>query len=75
MNLIKIDGIEIPSLDFIPYKIGDLIYQESPVLSHFVDNENYNNHYFYKWTDCDDFVNRWLVFKVSSSNIYSFLYK
>ena len=31
--------------------------------------------YFYKWTDCDENINRWLIFKVTTSDIYSYLYK
>lgn len=65
-----------------PYKIekidtkferkGDLLYHEGPLLSHFVNKENTKEHYFYKWSDCDEQYNRWEIFKVSIENLESF---
>ena len=31
-----------------------------------------NEHYFYKWTDCDDVCNRWLIFSVSIEKLNLF---
>ena len=36
---------------------GDLLYHEGP---------------FYKWTDCDDTCNRWLIFKISVEKLHDF---
>ena len=51
---------------------GDLLYHEGPLLSHFVNEDNPKEHYFYKWTDCDDVSNRWLIFKVSIEKLHDF---
>ncbi len=51
---------------------GNLLYHEGALLSHFVNPTNPNEHYFYKWTDCDEQCNRWLIFKVSVENLNSF---
>ena len=68
-------GIEIEKLDFTPVKLGDLLYHEGPLLSHFVDKNEQNRHFLYKWTECDDKFNRWLVFYVNESSLLDFLGK
>jgi hypothetical protein len=65
-----------------PYKIdklnvnfqrkGDLLYHEGPLLSHFINSENPSEHYFYKWSDCNDQHNRWLIFRISIENLNIF---
>lgn len=68
----KLDGIQLTGLDFKPMKMGDLLYHEGPLLSHFVDEENPSNQYFYKWSDCDDTVHRWMIFKVTERDLSDF---
>jgi len=41
-------------------------------LSHFVNAQNPDEHYFYKWSDCDDLHNRWLIFGISTENLSFF---
>lgn len=68
----NLDGIQLFGLDFKPVKMGDLLYHEGPLLSHFVDDDNPSNHYFYKWSDCDDSTNRWMIFKVIERDLSNF---
>jgi len=68
-------GIYLSGLDFKPLKMGDLLYHEGPLLSHFVDEANPSNHYFYKWCDQDEKVNRWMIFKVTNFDLSDFFKK
>lgn len=68
----KLDGVQLSGLDFKPLKMGDLLYHEGPLLSHFVDEENPSNHYFYKWSDSDDTAHRWMIFKVTERDLSDF---
>ena len=68
----KLDGIQLDGLDFKPLKMGDLLYHEGPLLSHFVDEENPSNQYFYKWSDHDDTAHRWMIFKVMERDLSDF---
>ncbi len=68
----KLDGIQLSDLDFKPLKMGDLLYHEGPLLSHFVDEENPSNQYFYKWSDQNDTVHRWMIFKVTERDLSDF---
>jgi len=67
-----LDTYKINNLGLNLQFAGDLIYYEKPLLSHFVDPNNSNEHYFYKWSDFDEKCNRWLIFKVSIENLISF---
>ncbi len=71
----SITGIKIPKLGFIPQKIGDLIYHEGPLLSLFIDRSNPDTYYLYKWADCDEKTNRWLVLQLNTVDLRSFFYK
>lgn len=68
-------NIPLPSLGFTPKYQGDLLVHEGPLLSHVVNEENNKEHYFYKWTDCNDTLNRWLIFKVSERDLIIFFEK
>ena len=70
----KLTGLKIDKLDFIPTKLGDLLYHEGPLLSVFKDYFS-DNFYLYKWSDCDEKANRWLVFKVSTLDLTAFFDK
>ncbi len=71
----NINGLILNKLDFTPSKQGDFIYHEGPLLSHFVDESNPNNQYFYKWTDASEERNRWMIFKFNEKQIKQFLNK
>ncbi len=63
----KHPGLPISGL----HKIGDLINLQGPVLSLFQDSSFH--HYLYYWLDSNDEYERWLVWKVSSENLYYYL--
>ena len=49
-------------------KVKDIFYYDGPLLSLFGSDKNEN--YIYYWVDTDQqFINRWLIFKVNSSDI------
>jgi hypothetical protein len=68
----KLKCIKVSGLGFNPKKMGDFIYYEGPLLSHFQDTTQPNEHYFYRWVDDDSEVNRWLIFKVNKENLIKF---
>lgn len=71
----ELKGISILKLGFVPQKIGDLIYFEGPLLSLFIDRSNPDIYYLYKWADCDDNTNRWLIVQLNSISLRSFFFK
>jgi hypothetical protein len=68
----RLKCIKAGGLDFTPKKMGDFIYYEGPLLSHFQDLTKPNEHYFYRWVDNDNEVNRWLIFKTNKENLIKF---
>ena len=68
----KLEAFPISDLGIKLQLQGNLLYHEGPLLSHFVNEDNPNEHYFYKWTDCDDSCNRWLIFSVSIEKLHLF---
>ncbi len=68
----RLKCINANGLDFNPKKMGDFIYYEGPLLSHFQDVTRPYEHYFYRWVDDDREVNRWLIFKVNKENLIKF---
>lgn len=64
---------KISSLGIDLIRKGDLIYHEGPFLSHFVGSDGHD--YLYKWSDCDENHNRWLIFSVSHEKLASFFQK
>lgn len=69
----NIKGLKINHLDFHPLKMGDFLYYEGPLLSHFIDKNKPSDHYFYRWVDFNDDSHRWLIFKSSEKDIKLFL--
>jgi hypothetical protein len=68
----NLENYKIASLELTLERKGDLLYHEGPLLTHFINSKNANEHYFYKWSDIDENCNRWLIFKVSVENLISF---
>lgn len=64
---------KIKSLEFKFIKKGDLIYQDGPVLSHFINSLNQD--YLFYWVDCDEKFNKWLVFPVTKKELSEFFIK
>ena len=71
----KIDGLNIAKLGFKPLHLGDFLFHEGPLLSHFIDENNPHEHYLYKWADSDDSCNRWLIAKLSEEMLKDFFNK
>ena len=68
-----IEGYNI-EYDFSNFrKIADLIYFEGPLLSHYVSSKG--DDYLFYWVDRDDNDNRWLVLRVSLSNLQKYIDK
>lgn len=64
---------KIKALEFKFIKKGDLIYQDGPILSHFVNTLNQD--YLFYWVDCDEKFNKWLVFPVTKKDLNEFFNK
>ena len=71
----NISSLEINKIDANLEKIGDFLYHEGPLLSLYQDKDNKANYYFYKWADCDNECNRWLIFSVTEENLRRFLFE
>jgi hypothetical protein len=67
----KLEGTEkenpVPALN----KLGDLIWFEGPVLSHFADRGHRD--YLMLWVDSSKTLNRWLCFETDELDIYRYL--
>lgn len=71
MELIK--GCYLEKLPLEPLRIiADLVYYDGPLLT-LLSNQTGENDYFYYWCDIDDQYNRWLVFRVTKTQIKSYL--
>ncbi len=68
--MIEYQHIELKTLDFKPKKIGDLLYSEGPILSHFIGDDG--KQYLFTWVDNNDILNRWLIFEVTNFEFYLF---
>lgn len=68
----SIKGTKADILDGTPEKLGDLLYHEGPLLSLFSKSGEPNAYYLYKWSDCDESANRWLVARLTSTELRSF---
>jgi len=71
MELIK--GSYLEKLPLEPLRIiADLVYYDGPLLT-LLSSQSGENDYFYYWCDIDDRYNRWLVFRVTETQIKSYL--
>ena len=53
--------LELPKLEFKLKKLGDFLFWEGPLMSHFVNDRNED--FIFKWSSKDDLHNRWMVYK------------
>ncbi len=70
-----IKGITIKKLDIDLKKGGDLIYYEGVLLAHYYNKNNPKENYFYDWSDTDNVVNRWMIYKITQKDLLLFLNK
>lgn len=68
----NLENYQIECLELKLHRKGNLLYHEGPLLAHFINSENPTEHYFYKWSDCNEILNRWLIFKITVQNLNSF---
>jgi len=66
-------GITLPKLNFSLKKMGDFLFHEGPIQSHFIDDKNENFIAF--WVDENKIVNRWLFVKVEERLLHQFFSK
>jgi len=66
----KINGIKSLELGFEIKKIGDLLYEEGPILSHFINNRNED--FLFSWVDENEEFHRWMLFKISTEQLHLF---
>jgi len=71
----EVKGIKIKKLGFYPQKLGDLVYYEGPLLSLFIDKDNPDIYYLYKWVDNNEISNRWTITQVNAVSLRAFFYK
>ena len=72
--MIAIPGISLPCLPISGLqRLRDLEYFEGPLLTHFV--HPHGDHFLYSWVDCDDNSNRWMVIRVSETNILRLMHR
>ena len=53
--------MELPKLDFTLKKMGDLLFWEGPLMSHFVNDQKED--FIFKWASKDGLHNRWMVYR------------
>lgn len=68
----QVQSIGISKLGFTPQKLGDLLEHEGPLLSLYIDQDNPENYYLYKWVDSDEKYNRWSILPCSSNDLLAF---
>ena len=67
-----IKGLKINDLGFNPMKLGDLLYYEGHLLSHFIDKNKPEDNYFYSWVDFNEKAHRWLISKFTERDLLTF---
>lgn len=70
MELIR--SVEISKLGFVPQKLGDLLEHEGPLLSLYIDRDNLENYFLYKWVDNDEKCNRWAILPCTIKDLLGF---
>jgi len=70
----ELPGISLTEFPFKNiFKIGDLVYFDGPLLSVFSNDKG--EIYLFDWSDNDDKYNRWLVFRISLTQLIQYLNK
>ncbi|MCY2687579.1 hypothetical protein [Salinimicrobium sp. TH3] len=69
----NLEGYKIPKFNLHLTKRGDIISFGGPLLSHFYDENGIN--YLMNWVDCDDNLNRWLLFTVEKFSLFEYFKK
>jgi len=64
-KMLELKGLELPALEFSLSKLGDFLFWEGPLMSHFVNDRGED--FIFKWSDKDNRHNRWMVYKTTPS--------
>lgn len=68
----SVQSVEISKLGFVPQKLGDLLEHEGPLLSLYVDRDNPESYFMYKWVDRNEECNRWAILPCTGKNLLAF---
>ena len=66
----KIKGIIKSTLGFKLEKLGDLLKEEGPILSHFANQRNED--FLFSWVDENEQYHRWMLSKTTNEQLYQF---
>jgi len=69
----KLKSIQLPKLGFSLKKMGDFLFHEGPIQSHFINDKDEDFLFF--WADVDEQLNRWMVVKSNPSLLQQFFTK
>jgi hypothetical protein len=69
----KLTSISLPNLNFSLKKMGDFLFHEGPIQSHFINDKDENFIGF--WADGNEKLNRWLFVKVEEKLLHAFFEK
>ncbi|MFK7979310.1 MAG: hypothetical protein AB8G86_04980 [Saprospiraceae bacterium] len=69
----KLKSIELPKLGFSLKKMGDFLFHEGPIQSHFISDKDED--YLFFWADVIGNINRWMVVKSNPNLLHSFFTK
>ncbi len=70
LKLLPLSGKSLKELPFQVGDMGDFLYHEGPLLSHF-SNEKQEN-FLMKWCDKDIEYHRWLIFKTTTALLFDY---
>ena len=66
----RIKGISVDYLNFKMEFVGVLLFQEFPVTTIYSEN---NKPIIKEWVDCDENIDRYLIYKTTKNNLKSFI--
>jgi len=69
----KLKSIKLPKLGFSLKKMGDFLFQEGPIQSHFINDKDEDFLFF--WADVNENGNRWMVVKSNPNLLQQFFTK
>jgi len=69
----KLKSIELPKLGFKLKKMGDFLFHEGPIQSHFISDKDED--YLFFWADIVGNTNRWMVVKSNPNLLHLFFTK
>ena len=72
--LIIVTGTKLPKLPLYDLeKVRDLLAFDGPLISEYSNKKG--DRFIYYWCDCDDQLNRWMVFRTTRTSIIEAMYR